>query len=145
MTEGVLTASSRLGHPSFNQVPCTLGLVSPNDKLKFTVAFPNPNRFPPLIIYYLSFAEMSLLRGKASHRHKSPRDHNYSLFIFHYSLKSHGSGCQFSIKHRVHRDWSRHATKLKFTILSRNHTLTVTYNQHRLSFTNASLRVVTIF
>ena len=120
MTEGVPTASSRLGHPSFNQVPCTLGLVSPSDKLKFTVAFPNPNRFPPLIIYYLSLAEMSLLRGKASHRHKSPRDHNYSLFIFHYSLKSHGSGTQLSIKYYVLRHWSRHATKLKFIPYSVN-------------------------
>ena len=35
LTEGVLIASLRLGHSAFNQVPCTPGLVSPSDKLKF--------------------------------------------------------------------------------------------------------------
>ena len=41
---------------------------------------------------------------------KYTRDHNYSLFTIHYSLKSHGSGCQLSIKYRAPRDWCRPAT-----------------------------------
>ena len=93
MTEGVLTASSRLGHPSFNQVPCTPGLPSPHDKLQFIEIL--SRRHPTFRHFqFTNFPsrKIKLCGQRLYFGTELTRDHNSSLFTIHYSLKSHGSG-----------------------------------------------------
>ena len=102
----------RLGHPSFNQVPCTPGLPSPHDKLQFIEIL--SRRHPTFRHFqFTNFPsrKIKLCGQRLYFGTELTRDHNYSLFTIHYSLKSHGSGCQFSVKHHVPRHCRRHATK----------------------------------
>ena len=86
MTEGVLTASSRLWHPSFNQVPCTLGLVSSHDRQTkiYRNTFSKAPDFPSFLIYKLPLKKNQTLRTATLLRNRvDPRP---QLFIIHYSL-----------------------------------------------------------